>query len=178
MNQTSFSCYDASGARAVTSGGPFQGAVSSGLGWTGSSRLLLSYDRSLTEHVRIGARLGIGFDPIPASYIPLHAELRAAHWFGAQQAGALRPGLFAGVGVARMTSAHTQVEAVDGVPDGTGRRLTLDAYASIGGIFVSGGVGLVYQPTENIELEAALQVMAFPPGGGGVTPQLAARVGL
>lgn len=172
VNQMSFSCYDTGGGHVVTTGGARQGAISRGY-LTGSSRLLVSYDRAFTEHVRAGARLGVVFDPSPVSHFPLHAELRSAYWFGTPEASVFRPGLFGGLGLTRMTG-HTTVDVVDPQRG----RLTLDAYASIAEFFVSGGAGLIYQPARAFELEAALQVMVFLPEGAAVTPQLAVRFGL
>jgi hypothetical protein len=169
-----FSCNYTNGAPVVAPTGGHQGSIHGGL-LTGTSRILLTYDRAFSEHVRGGVRLGVDFDPSPISYPPLHAELRVVQLFGTSGAGAFRPELFAGFGVARVTG-HTPVD-IEADPN---RRLVrVDAYANLGWFFVSGGAGLVYQATRSFELDACLQVMGLFPGMGvALTPLLGARLGL
>jgi hypothetical protein len=170
----SFSCNTSDGKPIIAATGGHQGSIQGGL-LTGTSRVLLSYDRAFSEHLRGSVRLGIDFDSSPISYPPLHAELRVVQLFGAPRAGAFRPELFAGFGVARVTG-HTQVEIT---ADPNGKLTQVDAYANLGWFFVSGGVGLVYQPTRSFELDASLQVMGMFPGTGvAFTPLLGARFGL
>jgi hypothetical protein len=169
FNQVTFSCYKVNEFPAAGRGPDRGGAIASGM-LRGTSRFALSYDRAVTEHFRAGIRLGFANDSTPLQYLPIHAELRFAHWFGEPRPGAFRGGLFAAIGAARMTG-RTQIEELR---DGT--FVTQDVYPSIGWLFTSVGAGLIFQPTEALELEVSLPLVAFLPKSFGFTPQIAGRV--
>jgi hypothetical protein len=80
---------------------------------------LLSYDRVLLPNITVGARAGyaIGGGPAPeggAAFLPIHAELRGAYWFGSNPFGSkgLRPYVHAGGGMAQV-DAKLDVTVLD-----------------------------------------------------------------
>jgi hypothetical protein len=84
-----------------------------------TTRFLLSYDRVLLPNITIGARAGyaIGGGPAPeggAAFLPIHAELRGAYWFGSNPFGSkgLRPYVHAGGGMAQV-DAKLEVTLLD-----------------------------------------------------------------
>jgi hypothetical protein len=170
FNQITFNCYEVNEVPALGRGADRRGTIASGM-LRGTSRFALSYDRAFTQHFRAGIRLGFANDSIPLQYLPIHAELRFAHWFGDPRPGAFRGGLFAAIGAARMTGRTEIDELIDG------KLVTQNVYPSIGWLFTSVGAGLIFQPTEALELEVSLPLVAFLPQNFGFTPQIAGRIG-
>lgn len=170
----SFDCYGPDGKPLQSTTEGKNGAVAGGYS-TGTSRVVLSFDRAFTEHFRAGLRVGMAFDPTPIAHFPLHAEAKVAHVFGLPRAGAWRLELFAGLGVARVTG-HMKASVID---DKTNAAVPVDVYVSAGSLFGSGGAGLVYQPTASLEIEASLELMGLlPQAAVSLTPWIAARFGL
>jgi len=135
--------------------------VSGGVGMA-TTRILLGFDRLLGTNVTLGARLGFAFGggPTPPSgdkFLPLHAELRGAYWFGSDPfaSGSVRPFAALSFGLAEV-DGHVPVEyyaSVDGQANNA--KGTLDAWRKTGKTFAGAGLG-----------------MMIPFGNSGIVPEL------
>ncbi len=116
-----------------------------------TTRLMIGYDRRVSNNLLLGARLGYAFGggPTPlegAPYLPLHAELRAQLFLGSSPFArkGLRPNLSAGIGVAELTS-HRTVEYWDSQQnfEDEAEAGKLDAWRRTGKVFFAPGFGVV-----------------------------------
>jgi hypothetical protein len=116
-----------------------------------TTRLLLGYDRQVGGNALIGVRLGYAFGggPTPVSgagFLPWHAEVRAAIYFGHRpfEARRIRPNLSAGFGLAEMSS-HNAVEYWESRQDyeDEAEAGTLDAWRRSGKLFFAPGFGVM-----------------------------------
>lgn len=135
-----------------------------------SPRLLVTLSHFFGSHFHADVRVGGAFDPLPIRYFPLHAELRVGHLFGPARAGVLRGHVFAGGGLARTsTKLMNFVGADTGGP--APHAEVVDAFATYGPYFVSGGAGLFYSFTENLALDGQVAAVGyFGDAGVGVQP--------
>jgi hypothetical protein len=151
-----------------------------------TSRVLFGYDRALGENVTIGARLGYALGggptrPGAGAFLPIHAEARAAYWFGddpLSRAGFRFYGLAAG-GMAQIDASvpvdvYANMQAYDSQQSQEYR-----AWKKTGLAFVALGGGGMYAitPATGVLLEAKA-VETFPTSATGVSLQLAYVVGL
>jgi hypothetical protein len=118
-----FSCYYAGSRSGAYVDEPYPGAKKSTTPVLATTRILLSYDRSITANISGGLRVGYAFGGGPPagrdviydrsgrvaqvvdkglSFLPLHLELRVSYWFGASPLGrkGLRPYVHVGGGLA------------------------------------------------------------------------------
>ncbi|HEY2408785.1 MAG TPA: hypothetical protein VGI10_22420 [Polyangiaceae bacterium] len=155
-----------------TSGGD---QVKSGIGLA-TTRILLGFDRFVIPSLTIGARVGfaIGGAPKPdvgSSFLPVHAEVRAAYWFSK---GSIRPYVLLGGGLAEVDSHvavdYFQTDDVSGATCGTKgcQKGTLDAYRHSGNGFVSLGFGTLFMVGKTFGIGPELRFMQML-GKGGTT---------
>jgi hypothetical protein len=109
-----FACYDQGSSTSAYNGDPYPGANIGGGSVVATRRILLSLDRGLTRNITLGLRLGFAFSGGPpagknataagTAFLPLHAEVRAAYWFGQSPLGrkGLRPYVHVGGGIAQV----------------------------------------------------------------------------
>jgi hypothetical protein len=143
------------------SGGELAGGMS-----IATSRLLIGYERIFGKNISVGARVGFAFGggpqaPEGAAFIPVHAEARAAYWFGADpfSRSGLRPYLTLGGGLAQVdasveVSVYTTEQ--DFIAD---KRQVLDAWKKSGLVFIAAGGGAMYAIKANTGPFAELRVV-------------------
>jgi hypothetical protein len=146
-----------------------------------TTRLLLAYDRPVTENLAVGGRLGYAFGGGPDSqsgsaFLPVHIEARGSLWFGSDpflKVG-LRPYLVLNVGLAQI-DASVNVH----VDETTGQSGTLVAWKRSGALFAGGGLGFFYALGRNTGFfgEVRGQRM-FPNLGTAIPIQLGYAVGI
>jgi hypothetical protein len=144
--------YDCFDHRGTEYEGPiFEGAgneVEGGLS-RATTRLLIGYDRQFSSNALLGVRLGYAFGggPTPVTgsgFLPWHAELRGAFYFGHRpfEARRIRPNLSLGAGLAEISS-HVPVdywESEDAFND-EAEAGTLDSWRRSGKLFIAPGFG-------------------------------------
>jgi hypothetical protein len=149
-----------------------------------TTRLLIGYDRVFFPNISIGARLGYAIgggpaEPGGAAFVPFHAELRGAYWFGPLQVGKVRPYATAGGGLAQVDSSVT-TELVDRNAQGqipvddqgqpTASRVTV--WKKTGTTFAALGAGAMYPLNLKSGITAELKgVLLFPSSGMSVSLQ-------
>jgi hypothetical protein len=125
QNNDGFACYYAGSRTGAYVDDPYPGATTDTSLVLATTRILLSYDRALTSHWVIGARVGYAFGGGPPSgrdvvynddgdivevveeglsFLPYHVEARVSYWFGANALGrkGFRPYAHAGGGLAQV----------------------------------------------------------------------------
>lgn len=149
-----------------------------------TTRLLIGYDRVLFPSIAIGVRLGYAIgggpaEPGGAAFIPFHAELRGAYWFGPLEVGKVRPYATVGGGLAQVDSSVT-TELVDRSPQGqipvddqgqpAASRVTV--WKKTGTTFAALGAGAMYPLNLKSGITAELRgVLLFPSSGMSVSLQ-------
>jgi len=126
------------------------GEIASGLS-AATTRILIGYDRMFGGNFGVGARLGFAFGggpqaPDGAAFVPVHAELRVAYWFGKNpmESAGFRPFLAIGGGLAQMDASVRAIvydTQADFIAD---KRHELDAWKKSGLVFFSAGGGAMY----------------------------------
>jgi hypothetical protein len=156
-----------------------------------TTRVLLGFDRNVTDNVSVGARIGYAFGGGPArvkgpSFSPIHLEARAAYWFGSRPflSSRFRPYAVVGAGRAQIDAKRTVVvQNQDPQPNGMplpaqDRQVTLDAWRKTGTTFVAGGVGVAYALSRGASGTGELKVHEmFGTPGTAVSLQLGCSVG-
>jgi hypothetical protein len=135
-----------------------------------TTRILLGFDRRLTDNVTAGVRLGYAFRGGPQKpatavsdegkpFFPFHLELRGAYWLGTRpfEDKGLRPYVVAAAGIAQVDASVVVTVYEAGQADA----LKLAAWRKTGQMFVAAGVGAVYatSPKSGFLLELKLQEM-------------------
>lgn len=165
-------------------------------------RILLGIDHLLADNITAGARLGFAFNGGPEtdngiSFLPLHAELRAAYWFGDKPFSkkGLRPYAFLAGGLAQV-DAKIPVEVSENLDkhhqndddwwDYTSlydnqdypERQTLDAWKKMGQGFIGGGAGAMYaiEANQGLFIDAKLMIM-LPTSGVVIAPEIGYKIG-
>jgi hypothetical protein len=147
-----WTCFDGSGGRYAGVPQPHMDNdnVRAGLLFS-TVRLVLAYDRQITEHVALGLRLGMAFNggPTPpggSAFLPLHAEARVTYRFRPWLLPALRPFVFAGGGLEEVdTRVSVLVVEVPCTADYSPRCARhVDAWHRAGYGFFGGGAGMRY----------------------------------
>lgn len=157
-------CTEASGYTCFADGEQYRGVPNEGNagdvagGFHSSTlRVLLSYERFITNEISLGGRFGFAFAGAPDGFFPLHFEARGTYYFGDVPNGRdlFVPYVALGVGAAEVDS-KASVSMVDCDPgeqqqlcenaplttglvdpdDGIASVRTLDAYKSLGNAFV------------------------------------------
>lgn len=149
-----------------------------------TTRVLIGFDRVFFPNITLGARLGYAIgggpsEPGGAGFVPFHAELRGAYWFGPLEVGKLRPYVTVGGGLAQIDSSVT-TELVDRSPQGqipvddagqpTASRVTV--WKKTGTTFAAAGAGAMYPLNQKSGITAELKgVVLFPSSGMSVSLQ-------
>jgi hypothetical protein len=179
--------YDCFAGSSYYNGIPYVGSgdvVQGGLA-AATSRVLLGYDRALGNFT-LGARLGVAFRGGPQTpgfnpFLPVHAEGRAAYWFGHDPFArtGLRPYLVVAGGVAQV-DASVQVKLYKTADDYAANNVDhYDAWRKTGLGFVGGGagLGLGVAPRHVIFVEAKfVELLGLP--GSSLNFQLGYALGL
>lgn len=146
-----------------------------------TSRIILGYDRIFGQNISIGIRAGFPLGGGPqapggAAFVPLHAELRAAYWFGADTFSrkGFRPYVTLAGGLAQVDAAvkvTVYTTEQDFIND---KRQSLDAWKKSGLVFVAAGGGAMYAIKPNTGPIAELRFMQIFGSSGSA---IAATVG-
>jgi hypothetical protein len=170
----------------------------------GTLRLLLSYDRAVSDRVSLGGRLGYAFGGGPTidgdDFLPIHVEARISIWPSGAWASSLNPYFHFGAGFAEVDlkkgdlsvqdcteesgrqSFLDCISAIGAYAPGSAPNLpvrTLDAYQRLGAAFVMGGGGLLVPLGGRVALQANLNAMLLLPSVGLVLePSLGIVYGL
>ncbi len=211
-----YACYVQGSTDQPYNGDPFPGAgISSGT-VIATRRLLLSFDRAFSPNITLGVRVGFAFGggppagkgpddqgrprdpndpnraPLPptdgTSFLPFHAELRLAYWFGKGALGkkGLHPYVHLGGGVAQV-DGKVKVTLADcpyDLPDAdyyactagdksvanAARNVTrtyqVDAWRKMGQGFITAGGGAMYAFTTNLGAQLNVNLMYMLPSSG------------
>ncbi len=161
---------------------------------SGTWRILLSYERLLSERLSATARLGYAFGGGPrplsgSSFLPLHAEGRISYWLRPARANGVRPYLHLGGGIAQVDLKKSDVTVRDcseeavrsdfldciaatGAYDSANQpelpERRLDAYRKLGNAFVTTGGGALVGLTHDMALQVHLNAMLMLPSVGVV----------
>jgi hypothetical protein len=140
------------------------GELSGGVGLA-TTRIMVGYDRALWNFA-LGVRVGFAFGGGPQapggkSFFPVHAEARAAYFFGSDPFRRVGPRPYAVLsgGIAQIDSSVGVIiyeNESDFVAD---KRLTLDAWRKAGTGFASAGLGILYGITPRMGPEAEFKVI-------------------
>ena len=128
-----FKCYNVDGDRVRGSTGGFDGGFV-----LATTRVVVGYERVVfLPNLTVGLRLGFAFRGAPEDFVPVHAEARAAYWFGTDPLAStgFRPYAFLGGGIG-------EVDATMPVKGNGGA--TYDSWRQAGLNFVSAGGGVVF----------------------------------
>lgn len=143
------------------SGGELAGGLSAA-----TTRIMIGYDRVFGKNISAGVRAGFVLGGGPqapggAAFVPVHAEARAAYWFGAEPFGktGLRPYLTIGAGLAQVDAAvkvTVYTTEQDFIAD---KRTELDAWKKSGLVFFGAGGGAMYAFKPNMGVTAEMRIM-------------------
>ncbi|HYQ03042.1 MAG TPA: hypothetical protein VER96_30425 [Polyangiaceae bacterium] len=212
-----YTCYD-EGTENYYTGNPFPGAGISTGTVLATHRIMLSFDRTVTRNLTLGARLGFAFGggpPVPSTtkpvpdgasppatskFLPFHAELRLAYWFGKGVFGkkGFRPYIHAGGGLAQVdgmvkvrvadcpesldnVTYNKCIEGDHSVANGDYNVTVarpMDVWRKMGPGFLTAGGGAVYAITPQLGVQLNLNLMLMLPNSGFVMqPSLGAVYG-
>ncbi|HSC87412.1 MAG TPA: hypothetical protein VLC09_09095, partial [Polyangiaceae bacterium] len=156
-------CYDAAGQPSNDLRAGAQPGFASG-----QLRVKLGYDLAITDHLQLGARVGLGFLNTRPGFIPVSAEARATYNFTSLANPGFRPFAYVQAG---LYEVNGHVES-----------LGLDIYRTNKSlpIAVTPGLGFVYALNANMGLKLDVgAVLTFGPSFGfGLLPQLGFTYGL
>lgn len=198
-----YTCFD-EGTENVYTGNPFPGAGISTGTVIATRRLMLSFDRTITRNLTLGVRMGFAFGGAPPAgsdkFLPLHAELRLAYWFGKGVFAkkGIRPYIHFGGGVAQVdgkvkvrvadcpesldNETYNKCIAGDKSVANENYNVTvsrpMDVWRTMGKEFITAGGGIVYAITPNIGAQLNLNLMLMLPSTGFVMqPSLGVQYG-
>lgn len=196
-----YACYESGSSDVPYNGDPYPGAGIATGTVVATRRILLSFDHAFMPNLTVGARVGFAFSGGPpagknlkpdgsvdtpgTNFLPFHAELRAAYWFGKGALGkkGLRPYVHVGGGVAQVDAkVKVQISDCTPLPDPayercvnggstpglTPQRKEVDAWRKMGQGFVTLGGGVVYAFKENIGAQLNVNLMYMLPTSGPV----------
>lgn len=141
-------------------------------------RLLLGYERLVTENITLGVKLGFAFSGRPtakkgdsSSFFPVHAELRGSYWFGDAPLSStgLRGYVGAAAGMAEVDGRVSVEYFKDEAGYQTGKVGKLDAWRKTGKVMLGlhGGFGYAFAPEHAVLLELRLVQMLGDSAFGG-----------
>jgi len=163
-----------------------------------TTRFMLSLDYAITSNITGGVRLGYAINGGPpagkkvdyeregpnqnqyttitdegTAFLPFHAELRAAYWFGTTPLGqrGLRPYVHAGGGLAQVDArvvAKVRDDFAVGPPTPDNETGEIDAWKKLGQGFVTLGGGAAFALSPKLALQANLNIMLMLPTTGVV----------
>lgn len=152
-----------------------------------TTRVMLSYDRTLGTHITLGARAGWAFGGGPKvtdgkAFFPAHVEARIAYWFGKNpfSSTSIRPYVTLGGGLAQFDS-KVKVQVYEHNPENARQidQYELVAWKKAGTSFVQGGFGVLYPFDFKSGIIAEVKVMqAFSATALGANFQLGYQMGL
>ena len=154
-----------------------------------TTRILLSYDRTLGSHIELGARVGYAFGGGPQAqggkaFFPAHLEARLSYWFGKNPfaSTSIRPYVVLAGGVAQYDSKVTvqvyERSTDEGSVNGV-KPFPLTAWKKAGTSFVQGGLGILYPFDFKSGIVAEVKLMqAFSASALGANFQLGYQMGL
>ena len=209
-----YTCYD-EGSENWYTGNPFPGAGISTGTVLATQRILLSFDRAVTRNLTLGTRIGFAFGggpPVPEStdpkkqpsktskFLPFHAELRLAYWFGKGVFAkkGLRPYVHVGGGLAQVdgkvkvrvadcpesldNETYNKCIAGDHSVANEDYNVTearpMDVWRRMGPGFLTAGGGIVYAFTPQLGAQLNLNLMVMLPNSGFVMqPSLGVQYG-
>jgi hypothetical protein len=192
LNQSDYTCFDDQGnyydgqhARPGASDEVAGGFTPS------TTRILIAYDRVMSDNVMLGVRLGYAFGGGPQvpetatssagkPFFPAHIEARASYWFGSDpfiRVG-IRPYVVGALGAAEF-DGKVSVKVYDGTTNANATPINASAWKKAGSFFVAGGFGLMYALDHNSGIVLELKGMAtVPTVGVGASLQAGYSVGL
>lgn len=211
LGDAKFACYLTNSSTQPYDTANFQttdvGKISNGL-VLATTRFLLSLDYAVIPSLTLGVRAGFAIGGGPPSgrkvewdspggltvvkvddpgksFLPFHAEVRAAYWFGknALAKRGFRPYLQVGGGLAQV-DAKVIVKVEDNGSEAARMQnpptdTTADAWKKLGTVFLEGGGGVVYAFTPSFGLQLNLNAMMMLGSSGfALEPSLGAVVGL
>jgi hypothetical protein len=183
---TGYTCFANNGAYDASL--PLAGAddtVNGGL-TLATSRVLVGYDRVFGENVTLGARLGYALGggpkrPTASSFLPMHAEARAAYWIGRNVLArkGFRFFLLGAGGLAQVDASVPVDVFANAQAYSSGQSQSFRAWKKTGLAFAALGGGTMFAltPATGIVLEAKAMEM-FPTPATGFNLQLGYVVGL
>lgn len=146
--------------------------ISSGFA-TSTGRLLLGYDRTLTDRLAVGIGIGwaFGLRSVPASLQPVHAEVRGSYFFAPQSEGGLLPYVSLASGLAQGAAFQTLIvfdRANRNPQTGETPETELEAWTNPGPAFAGVSLGTLLEIGASLELLLELRSMVhFPEFGFG-----------
>jgi hypothetical protein len=159
-----------------------------------TTRILLSYDRTLGSHIGLGARVGYAFGGGPQAeggkaFFPAHIEARLSYWFGRNpfSSTSIRPYVVIGGGVAQFDAkvnvdVYERPQADNPDPDNctsTTCKYGTVAWKKAGTSFVAGGGGIMIPIDFKSGVVAEARLMqAFSASALGASFQLGYQMGL
>ncbi len=153
--------------------------VSGGLALA-TTRVLVGYERLIGGHFALGARAGFAFRGGPslrgAEFLPAHAELRMAYYFGSDPFAepGVRPYLAVGGGLAEVRGRVDVDYYEDSKAYNQAHKQTLDAWRKTGRGFIAPTLGAQFAFTRSFALTLEVRLLAML-GTSGYAP--AASVG-
>jgi hypothetical protein len=131
-----------------------------------TTRLLVAYDRVIADNWTIGARAGYAFGGGPtapggSAFLPAHAELRGAYFFGKApfERPGLRPFVQVSGGLAQIDT-EIDVKTYDDQPSfDSSKRTELNAWRKSGTEFASVGGGVAYGLGKQHAITAEIRYM-------------------
>lgn len=172
---SNYTCFDGNGELlAAPPYGGYGNEVRPGVGFA-TTRVLLGYDRLLLGRILAGARFGFAFRGAPtlpngAKFLPVHAEVRGAYFFGEAPFThpGLRPYASLGMGLGEV-DASVGVDYYENQADyDAGFKQTAVAWRKTGKAFIAPGFGAQYAFGKASAVTAELRglVMIGTPGLG------------
>jgi hypothetical protein len=155
-----------------------------------TTRIMLSYDRTIGSHIGLGARVGYAFAGGPQAeggkaFFPAHIEARLSYWFGKNPfaSTSIRPYAILAGGLAQYDAkVSVQVwerEVVNGVVTNNPVSFPITAWKKAGTSFVQAGLGVLYPFDYKSGIIAEIKVMqAFSASALGANFQLGYQMGL
>lgn len=160
-----YTCFDSETFYAPIPYDKSGGELAGGIAFA-TSRILVGYDRIFGKNISAGVRVGFAFGggpqaPEGAAFVPVHAEARAAYWFGKDPftRTGIRPYVTIGGGLAQV-DASVQVTVYTTEQDFINdKRQLLDAWKKSGTVFFGAGGGAMYAIKPNTGPIAELRLM-------------------
>jgi hypothetical protein len=152
-----------------------------------TTRIMLSFDRTLGAHIGLGARVGYAFGGGPAvpegkAFFPAHIEGRISYWFGKNPfaSTSIRPYVVLGGGVAQF-DAKVNVQVYEHDPN-VPRQINqypVVAWKKAGTTFAHGGFGVLFPFDFKSGIVAEAKLMqAFSASALGASLQVGYQMGL
>jgi hypothetical protein len=148
-----FACFGSDGSQYLGTPQPGVRNVIAGELTLATTRIALGADLKLADRVSLGLRVGYaiaGGSPDVTgrkSFLPFHAEARAAYWLSSAYSTNVAPFLFAAGGLAQVDAKNTVTVVEDrsvSLPPNQPDTQDLDAYKKMGLLFAGAGMGAYF----------------------------------